>query len=171
MHPLIKPFVELCLLRALPQDLPTSGLLLGLTLVTHALSSALLSAFQLGLARGLVAGVAETALLGAMTAGLLALHRLRHRLVQTLTALAGTGTVIGVAALPVYLWTQGLHGGSGGAGAALLVLLAMVAWSVVITGHILRHAISGSFFLGLVLAVVFYWTTVNLLDGLFAAAT
>ncbi len=170
MRALIKPFLEICLLRRGPQQLPASGLLLALALAAHALSSAALSSYQLGAGRALLAGITETALLAVLTGSLLATHRLAARVVQTLTALAGTGALIGVAALPLYGWlARAAPGAAGGPGLATLLLLGLLAWSLVVAGHILRHALSASLFLGMVIAVVFYWVSINVLNALFPA--
>lgn len=170
MIALIKPFVEICLLRLRPQDLPASGLLLGAALVAHTISAALVSIVSLPLGRALLAGITDTLLLGLLTVSALYLQRRQTRAQQTLTALAGCGTILGILALPVIAW---LHTASQ-AGRDLAVpgflLLILVGWSLTVAGHVLRHALSTAFIFGLVLALVFYWISVNILKFLFPIA-
>ena len=98
---LIHPFVQIILLRMNPQDLPASGTLLALALIAHAAAGAALASVNLRFDHALTAGVVETALMCGLTAGLLMLRTLSERIIQTLTALAGAGALVGFAAFPV----------------------------------------------------------------------
>jgi len=166
---LLKPFFFICLLRSGPRDLPASGLLLGLALAANTLGSILVAAFLLGPWRAVFEGIAETLLLCLLTVSLLAVLRLRVRVVQTLTALAGSGALIGLIALPIYAWARSLHDAEIDNALPGILLLALLAWSLVVAGHILRQALSVRFFLGLVLSVMFYWISVTVLTALFPA--
>ena len=92
-----------------PQDLPSSGMLLALVLVTHTLVGVAVAAVDLRFGPALAVGVIDTALMCGLTTGLLILRTLRERTVQTLTALAGAGSVIGFLAYPVSLWLHDAH--------------------------------------------------------------
>jgi hypothetical protein len=164
---IIKPFVDICLLRLRPQDLPESTPLLGLVLIGHTLSAVLLSSVALHLWEALLAGMLDTLLLAAMTTSVLYFQRLQNRLKQTLTALAGTGTLIGVVAIPLSNWLHTAHETSSDAGTPALLLLLLIGWSLTVAGHILRHALSTVFIMGLALAIVFYWITIKILNALF----
>lgn len=168
---IVKPFFDLCLLRLRPQDLPESTALLGLVLIGHTLTAVLLSNVALPFGDALMAGMVDTLLLAAMTTSVLYLQRLQSRLKQTLTALAGTGALIGVVALPLSNWLHAAHQANGDAGAPALLLLLLIGWSLTVAGHILRHALSTVFIMGLVLAMVFYWITINILNGIFPVTT
>lgn len=170
LHALIRPFIEICLLRLRPQDLPESTALLGLVLIGHTLSAILLSSIALPVGKALLAGTLDTILLAAMTVSVLYLQQLQSRLTQTLTALAGTGTLIGMVAIPLSNWLHAAHTTNTATGTPALLLLLLIGWSLTVAGHILRHALSTPFIMGLVLAMVFYWITINILNTLFPVA-
>ena len=160
-------FVDLCLLRRRPQDLPASSALLALVL-----GAALLGGMLLSSAAGasLAIGFGQTALdlllmLGALHLALKLLDK-RERFIQTATSLVGAETLIGLAALlPV-----GLAGPNAQESAQLLLagllFMALVAWSVLVTAHILRHAFDISLMQGAAIAVAFDILSFVLVGGL-----
>jgi len=154
-------------MRLGPQDLPASGLLMVMMLLTHTVTSILLSSVHLGIGLSLVSGVIDTALLCALTATLLYATRLQVRLTQTLSALAGTGTLVGLVALPISSWLQAAQAGGSETATPALILLLLVGWSLAVMGHILRHALSTVLILGLVIASVMYWVTISIMTALF----
>jgi hypothetical protein len=166
VYALVHPFVQLALLRRRPQDFPWSPLLLALTLSAHWLVGVVVYSFRMPVASAAAAALVGTTLLCVMTVSLLAVTRLLSRAVQTLTALAGADVVLGVVALPVVAWLYGDHEG-GPSGLPGLLHLALILWSLAVAGHVLRHALDAPLPLGVVIALVFYVLTVNLLYGMF----
>jgi hypothetical protein len=167
LRALLNPFIKICLLRQGPQDLPTSGILLGVALTAHTVVSIFLSMVSLGVASALLSGLVDTVLLVVLTGALLYVQRRNARLIQTLTALAGTATIVTFIALPISVWLHGADQAAGEGGFALLLLLIITGWSLAIAGHIYRHALAVPYFVGLVLAVVFYWISVSVFRALF----
>lgn len=170
LRALFDPFIRICLLRQGPQDLPTSGILLAITLTAHTVMSILLSGVSLSAGRALVSGVVDTILLVVLTGALLIAQRRNARVFQTVTALAGTGAIITLVALPVSVWLHGADRAAGEGGFALLLLLFLTVWSLAVAGHIFRHALSVPYFMGLVLAAVFYWISISVFRALFPLA-
>jgi len=167
VYALLHPFVQLVLLRLKPQDLPWSPVLMGLTLAAHYLLGVTLFLFRLPLPHALLAAAASTALLCAMTVSLLYLNRLQARCVQTVTAMAGADVVVSVAALPVTAWLHGALSDGAASGVPGLLFLLLLGWNLTVAGHVLRHALSAPLPLGLVIALVFYVVSVNILHALF----
>jgi hypothetical protein len=165
---LIRPFLQLCALRLRPQDLPVSGTLLGISLAAYAMSTILVSTVQLAPGQAVLAGLVDTGLLCAMTASLLALQRLGARLLQTLTALAGASTVLTVVAYPFFHMARGGLGPGVEAGLPGAVVGILVLWSFAVFAHILRHALSAPFVVGLAVAVMFYLVSSEVLVRIFA---
>ena len=164
MHALIRPFVFICLLRLRPQDLPSSSMLLAITLTAYTVSSFLVLSAQLEFGEAMIGGFVDTALLTGLTVSLLATLRLNARVIQTLTALAGSGTVLAIVAFPFISWLyKDLHPGTR-PGIEGLVVWLVIVWSVLVVGHILRHAVSTSFFGGVLLSVVFYFISINVVS-------
>ncbi|NIN38239.1 MAG: hypothetical protein GTO67_05980 [Gammaproteobacteria bacterium] len=170
MRVIVQPFVQICLLRQGPQDLPTSGILLAITLSAYTLLTALLSNVSMSAANAVVWGLISTVLMVAFTVILLSVQRRPARLVQTLAALAGTGALLTLIALPVFGWLHGADLKAGEGALAWLIVVVLTLWSLAVTGHILRHALSVPYFVGLVLAVVFYLISVSVFRTLFPAA-
>lgn len=171
MQALILFFVELCLLRRAPQDLPASETLLGLALAANLVAGVLVGATAgLSLASNLAQGIAEIALtLGALQ---VALRLTGHpgRFMQAATAILGTGALVAVAAvIPMAMNATGSDETDAATLGAIL-LLALIVWSIVIAGHILRHTFSISLGQGAAISFAFELFSISLLGALFGSA-
>lgn len=142
----IKTFFNLCLLRASPQDLPSSNRLLGVALVAHLAANLLTGLGETGLENALIAGVMDTLLLVALTHTGLMVRNLRERTRQTLTALAGSGALLAVLAWAVVTLAETVTT------QAWIAWLPFLFWFLAVYGHILRHAFNTSVGVGLLLA-------------------
>lgn len=159
MLALVHFFIDLCLLRRNPQDLPASAALFGVVLAVAVLGGVLLSVTA---GASLAAGLAQTLLdlllmLGVLHLALKVLSK-QSRYLQAATALVGADVVIGlVALLPVSLSRPIVTGTEPGGDVLLagLLFLALVAWSVLVVGHILRHAFDLTLAQGVVIAIAF----------------
>lgn len=136
---IFKLYVDICLLRAGPQDLPATQSVLTLSLLAYTATSIALTVTTQSFGSAVVYGLADTLTLAALTYTLLIVRRLPQRLTQTLSALAGTGVVIGLFALPLVLVQN----------APPLLLLLITVWSLTVIGHILRHALNVSLPMGI----------------------
>jgi hypothetical protein len=143
MNQLLKVFVNICLLRSGPQQLPASRFLLLLVLLAHLLTGLVFVLFTLALPQALLAALIGTVLLYAVVQGLLSAHRKPQRVSQTVTALAGCEVLLGALALPLTAWFYAVEEGSARIVPSLLSLV-IIVWSVVVTVHILRHALQVS---------------------------
>jgi hypothetical protein len=162
-------FFELCLLRRAPQDLPASSALLGVTLVAD-LSAGILLARTAGIAVGvgLAQGLVDVVLTLSLLYSGLSLTRHRSRFAQAATAVRGSGALLGVLALvPVGLLPADTE--SQGAVLGGLLFMALIGWSVLVTGHILRHAFDIALAQGVAIAVAYdvflYWLVAVLFPG------
>ena len=99
MVQLIRFWFGLCLLRAAPQDIPASRPVLVVSVGCYALVSMLLAGLSSGLHVGIRVALLELALLVMFTAGLLYLFNRPARIGQTLAALTGSGSLLGLPAL------------------------------------------------------------------------
>ena len=141
MVKLLNLFVDICLLRAGPQDLPAARVLLWLTGAASLITGTLVIVQGLGgLGRALLAQLLDLALmLGLLRAALTATGR-GGRFLQTATALFGSSTLLNLVIMSLQL-TMGQDASSSPFGelAALFSLL-LIVWAVLVMGHILRHA-------------------------------
>ncbi|MFN2308962.1 MAG: hypothetical protein ABR553_04405 [Gammaproteobacteria bacterium] len=159
--------VEICLLRTGPQDLPAAPRFLALMVTGYLLVNVLISRLSFGLGAALAVSALDALLLAAFTQLLLRLAAKPERFNQTLAALAGTGMLLGLIAFPLI---QGLTAaqtaGEANAGLAL-AWLAVLVWSLLILGHILRHALSIPLMTGVGLGVLYSLLSVMIVRGVF----
>jgi hypothetical protein len=164
---IINFFIELALLRRAPQDLPASSVLLLLTALAGLCAGLLLGLTAgVGLASGLLQSLLDLALLlGALA---VALRQIGHpmRFLQTATALMGVDILISLLALlPVGL-ARPVDSESGVLALAGLLFMVLVAWSVLATGHILRHAFGISLLQGAAIAIGFDMLSFVIIGGI-----
>jgi drug/metabolite transporter (DMT)-like permease len=163
-------FVDLCLLRRAPQDLPASNVLFGLALAAD-LAVGLLLTFATGLspASGFPQTLAEILFMLVLLRVALVLTNHTQRFSQAATALLGSGVVLGLLAiLPVSLVAGGEQNGQS-AVAALLFLMLLV-WSILVSGHILRHTFDIRLGQGAAIAVIYNLLAYGLMRGLFSGS-
>ncbi len=165
MYALIKPFVDLCLLNAGPQDLPASELLVAFTLILYFLVSTILALPIYGLSGSLFQAVLDVGFLTAYTRVVLQLTMHLERYAQTLSALAGGGVVFGVLSLPlVYSIYKSSLGAANADALTLLAYLLVLAWLLVVYGHIFRHALSSGLFIGMLVGLGYILLTSVIID-------
>lgn len=163
----VKTFWEICILQAAPQDLPTSRSLLLFSLAVYFAINLFSGWLQISAPLALPAALADTVLLVVLTRVMLWVRSFDARFVQTLTALAGSGAVMGLIATPILYWQHYAGGAEGEFTLPSLLLLLWMAWSVVVMGHVLRHAMSTMLVIGLTLAVIYMHFAFRLLHFLF----
>ena len=166
MEALSRFFLELCLLRRAPQDLPASSTLLGLILTLNLVASLLVGlAADLSAPVALGQGVADAFL----TLGLLhlALHLTRHpaRFLQLATALLGAGALLSLMAVVPLMLLSGAES-RGETSLAGLPLLVLLFWSLLVTGHILRHGFELRLGQGVLIAVAYNLLASTLINAL-----
>ncbi|MEJ2574548.1 MAG: hypothetical protein P8164_13340 [Gammaproteobacteria bacterium] len=161
---LIKMFWDICALKAAPQDLPASSFLLGLALLAYFVTGVVVAAVQWPLSQAVPAALLDTGFVAVLCRILLWTRMLSGRFVQTLTAMAGSGTVMTLIAVPLVMW-QSFVGVTDATAPTLPTWLLMIwmVWNVVVVGHILRHALSTFLAVGIGLAVVYGYLTFELM--------
>lgn len=169
----LKLFVDMCLLRANPQDLPHSAALEVLTLVVYTALGYVLALSSTKPGTALLAALVDTGMLvGLAYAGLWILD-LKPRLTKFVTALAGCGAVWQLVALPVMALLAGAAGEIANntlASLSYLLLLALIIWAIFIIGHIVRHALNLKFYFALGIALLYVYTSMRVGSALFVAA-
>lgn len=152
MLALLNLFLDLCLFRKGPQDVPASAALLRLSLLAYGVSGLLV----LLLSTPFPAAILQTLLDLILMAGLLylalILHRRSARFEQTLSALTGAGTLMGLLALPLMNWIA-QQGVEGDIGLPSFLVLGLMIWSIAVIAHILRHAFDTSIWVGALYAI------------------
>ncbi len=151
---LLRQFLDLCMLRLGPQDLPASRSLLLGSLAAYVVSGALLTAPLYGVMHALLGAAVDAGFMWLYAMALLSALGLKPRTLQTVTALAGAGTVFNLLALPLIQALARVPeeeiGTSGGFSSLLYVILLL--WLLVVYGHVFRHALDRSRAVGLAAA-------------------
>jgi hypothetical protein len=156
---LVRLFLAICLYQKGPQDVPASATLFYLMVLAYFAVGAIVLGMQTGWLIGIVQAVVELGLVLGFIWGLLALGRKSVRFQQTATALLGSDTLISVVALPLLLSVKV------GSQAAFpyVLLVGLMIWSMAVTGHILRHALSKPLSFGIGLAVLYFLATYQIM--------
>ncbi len=167
MLQLIRTWFDICLLRTGPQDLPASGFLLGLSLACYVLVSFLVASPSSGFIVAVQLAALDVGMLAVFVASLLYLQSKTGRIGQTLSAMAGSGSLMGLFALPLVLLVDpdlpadqvsALLAGS---------WLSLLIWNLFVMAHIMRHALSTSFAIGLGAAVLYALVSMQIVATLF----
>lgn len=158
---LLRTFFELCRLRLRPQDLPASTELLVVAVTAYGLTSVGLSLISQSVPTALMAGDLDCLLLLGLTYGVLSVRRVPQRWLQTTIAMAGTGALMTLPAVPLYILLEQAGAGQDGGASPMvsLLILVLIVWNVVVMGHILRHALSAPLPAGILVSMGYVWAT------------
>ena len=167
MLSLFRVWFDICLWRAAPQDLPASGILLSLSLGCYALVAMLVSLGSYGLAGAIQLALLDLGLLAVFVASLLYLQGKTARINQTLSALAGTGSLLGVLALPLVWWVQPGQQPEQVPVLMTLLWLLLLVWNLLVMAHIIRHALSSSLPVGLGVSLLYVLVSMQVVAALF----
>ncbi len=160
MYALFNLFLDICLFRKGPQDIPASAVLLKLCLLAYGASGFLVLLLGAPAPVALLQVLLDLVLLAGLLHLILLLGRHPSRFEQTLTALTGAGALIGLLALPLMHWIV-RQGPGGDTTLPWLLMLGLMVWSVAIIAHILRHALGTTVWAGAMYALgytILSWT-------------
>ena len=161
-------FFEIATWTKGPEDLPKSTFLLGLVTVGYCLTALMLHGVSgTGVYPQLI--LADLALTGFLLAFLLLLKQAIARLMQTFTAVMGTATLINfVFVAPTVTLNQFDESTMPGL-LAFTAVLVTVFWQWLILGHIIHRAINIDRFFGILIAVVIWFITFDVLRSLYVS--
>ena len=166
--PLIKLFLDICLFRQGPQDVPRSRFLLGIVAAANLLFSIVLGLFEVDFPQALIQGLAALALLLTFILVTLTVAGQRDRIEQTLTAAVGGDTLITALGLPLVIARVALPGLQN---TASLLLLGLMLWEIAVFGHIIRHALNLPYLAGLGVALAYTAISLRVMMTLFPPLT
>ncbi len=153
---LAKLFWNICLFRRGPQDVPATDALTMVMLLLTAGVGTLIVYINFPLVTALRAGVVDAVFVWATTAALLVLFRYPGRIRQTFCAIAGSGIVISLLALPLIYWGHVAGEASPDAVTPSLLLTILIFWNISINVHVYRHALGSDRLAGLAAALVIF---------------
>jgi len=167
MTALLRYFIDLCRLRAAPQDLPCSRPLMLLSLGSYFGIALGVSLVEQPAGPALVAALVDTTLLSALAWLSLWVVGKTPRFTQTLTALAGSGSLFGLLGWPLIALLQ--HVPQGEPTSLSLPLLGLIIWNIVVIGHILRHALEMAMWVASGIALFYVYVSIRVMSALYIA--
>ncbi|MDT8388587.1 MAG: hypothetical protein RQ736_13860 [Thiogranum sp.] len=161
-------WLDQCLLRRVPQDDAQSTSALRWSILAYFATDLFQALPGTDQAQAFGMAMADTLLMILFSWAVLTLSGKATRWVQTLTALAGTGMLLSLFAMPLVLQVS-RSVESGGAPGALLVSawLLLLVWSIAVQAHIFRHALSTRYGVGVLIAILHTLLAITLLQALF----
>ncbi|MGD2073903.1 MAG: hypothetical protein PVI91_02845 [Gammaproteobacteria bacterium] len=167
----IGSWVRQCLLTRAPQDDPLSHRGLTWSLLAYALVDLLQAGTASSWPVALGMTLTDTLIMVVFTWLVLLIMQKPARLMQTLTALAGTGAMLGLLGMPLMLQASRTPAGSEPAAALVMGWLALLVWSIAVQAHIFRHALSSWYGVGLLVAGLHTALAIVLLNYFFPQTT
>ena len=145
-----------------------SETLLWLTLSMYLMISMVLALPVYGLSVSILQALLEVGLLIAYTRIVLQITAHPERYTQTLSALAGTGVIFGVLALPlVYSIFRSTTGDGTTDVLTSFAYLLILFWLLVVYAHVFKHALSSGMLVGLLVGFVYILLTSIIISIIF----
>ena len=167
--PIFKLFLDICLFRKGPQDIPLSRFLLVLTLMFTLSTSMLLSWVEVEFFQAILQSICATLLLVGFIFSMLRMAGKMTRFPQSLIAALAADGMITALAIPLVLVSVALPEWQA---AVSLLLLAMMLWELAVLGHIIQQAMGfPRYGPGLALAFVYTALSMRIMMGLFPPLT
>ena len=162
MYELIKLFYQIAIFQKGPQDVPASQWLLRLLIPVYMGINFLVLKLSSDLVSALLQVLVEVVLVLVFARGLLAFVGKPERYRQTACALLGTDALLSLFALPAIASLIGQ-----GSAPAFVVVVSLMLWHWVVTGHILRHALSQPLIFALGVAFLYILASYQVMAFLF----
>ena len=162
--PLIRLLLAICTFRKGPQDIPASPALFGVIVFIYLTAGIFMVGMETGWQEGVLRVLTEGLLLGGCIWGLLVAVGNRNRFLQTATAAYASDTLVSaMTQIPLLMLMGGIS--SPDLTRRLMIILMLWHWSIL--GHILRHALSIRWALGMVLALAYILFSYNFIAMIF----
>ncbi len=161
MKSLVVLFWDIARLRKGPAEVPDSVFLIRLLVVLSIAVGLLVGAVSMPWLHSLLWVLVDLAVTVLLLNVVLLIQGNRQRFNQTFIAILGTGILLNLATLPIFLIiAQQPLDASGQLSPGLvlgLLFMAIVVWNVVILGHILSKTLDVGRFTGVVYALLYWW--------------
>lgn len=138
---LIRTLTDICLLRAGPEDLPASPILFRALLAVYFALGIVVNQLQSTLHDSVLLTGIELIVMLFVVAILLHARRLSARYQQTISAMAGTGSLFAILALPLLSVIAGSEADFDVSPIIMALLVVLMLWSLLVTAHIFRRAL------------------------------
>lgn len=171
MWQLVMAFVDVALHRRSPNDFPPSWYLFRLVLVSYLIVGFLSLRIGAEFNHAVQVIAFDTALYMGFAWVALRLFGDVARFPQAAIALLGTGTLLGLLHIPLLLWNSTFPFDVDRPALLLLLVVALLIWSVDIGGWVLSRALGQPYVFGLLLMVVYVLVAMTLHEALFPTSS
>lgn len=169
MSSLLRIFFDLCRFRSAPQDLPYSKFLMALCVACYFLVGFAIALAEQPLGQSIITASADAGLMVGLAYLGLWVRDFMPRVTQTITALAGTGTLFELIGWPLVTFLQTLEEGE--TSSLSLLLLGLVIWNIAVIGNILKHALEIPMWIGTGIALLYIYTSIRVMSVLYVAGS
>lgn len=167
---LVRLMFSLMVLKSKPQDIEYHQGRLGLLVLLYLLSGIFVLGKSIQIDIAVYSMVLDVAVLTVFSVGCLTLLQLKARLVQTLSALFGTGAIYHCLAWPV-IEQLSMNDVSVSVKSTLsFVFLMLLSWQILVNAHIYRNALSVDMIKAVVLSIAYWLMSMTLSQIIFPVA-
>ncbi len=170
MNSTINAFLAIALFKKKPQDLPSSKLLFNTALCFYAGIGLLHTSIYETFDTAIQVTIIDLLFLLSVIYLCLSFFRLNNRWQQTITAIAGSSSILGIVAIPVSLLLMQAQQNSLLASLAGYLMFFLFVWTIALYGYIFRHAFSILPFFAIFMAIFYnllvYVVVSSLIPGL-----
>jgi hypothetical protein len=161
---LMKFFVEMCMLRKDPQALPNSLFLLQFLALTNLIVTLVVNIATMPFSTALILALLALLLVYCFTVLVLQSFNFGARLRQTLIAIFGTDLIFAAPAIALRYWSHSLEASGQQSDLAIILWLAVFMWNLIVVAHIIRHALSKPFGVGVFISIAYTVIIFNILS-------
>ncbi|MCF6203569.1 MAG: hypothetical protein L3J59_07860 [Methylococcaceae bacterium] len=162
MYQLLKLFYDICLLKKGPQDIPVSNWLFQVILIVSIFVDFLVLILSTDLFSAILQTLVEITLTLGLTWVILYTAKKRFRFQQTVCAFMATDILISLLALPAIAMLV-----NDGSGSIFFVIILLMVWHWIVSGHIFSHALGQPFSFGLGVAFLYIFISMQVMGVLF----
>lgn len=168
MQDVLRLIWNICWLRKGPQDMPSATILMVILVAVDVLVGVFLGIAKVSLGQATLESLLSVLIMIVFIQLSLRVRRYAARFNQTLSAMAGCDALLGSVLVPLLvLLKAGILPPLVFANLWLLLLI----WIIVITAHILRHALAVSFVTGILLSVAYLFMQLVINHFVFVSET
>ena len=138
---IISRFIDLCLFRASPSDIPTSRWLMKVVLLLYFILGVIVNQLDMNWTESLWVSAADVFVMLIVVGLLLSFRGFQARYVQVITALAGAGCCMTIAGFPIIWWFYQIEPEQQATSLALLLMVALLLWGLMVVAQIFRESL------------------------------
>ncbi len=163
----LRLFLDLCLIKKGPQDVPDNTGLMKIVFFAYFMSGTVLLSADNSIVDAVIQALIDTVLIGLFMYVLVSFFSVPNRFNQSLIAIYGSGALITIFSTPVIFWVQALSNNEQPTGAAGLVVFLIVCWSFVVMANIIKETIQKNLSTCLLLTFCYLYLSYQLINSLY----